>query len=57
MVLPLIVVKETFYSRLSDGLFYNLDLDWIHLAQNAEQWKALVHRVMNLQFSQNVGKF
>jgi hypothetical protein len=26
------------------------DMDWIHLAQNRGQWRALVNTVMNFQF-------
>jgi hypothetical protein len=26
-------------------------VDWIHLAQNMNQWRALMHMVMNLRFS------
>jgi hypothetical protein len=27
------------------------DVDWTHLAQDSDQWKALVNMVMNLQVS------
>jgi hypothetical protein len=30
---------------------------WIDLAQNWDQWRALVNTVMNLRVPQNVGKF
>jgi hypothetical protein len=30
---------------------------WIDLAQNRNQWRALVNTVMNLQVLQNAGKF
>jgi hypothetical protein len=33
------------------------DMDWIHLAHNRDQWRALVNTVMNLQVPQNVEKF
>jgi hypothetical protein len=32
-------------------------IDWIDLAQDNDQWWALVNTVMNLRFPQNVGKF
>jgi hypothetical protein len=32
-------------------------MDWIDLAQNMDQWKALVNMVMNLLVPQNTGKF
>jgi metal-sulfur cluster biosynthetic enzyme len=31
--------------------------DWIHLAQDRDQWMALVNMVTNLRVPQNVGKF
>jgi hypothetical protein len=33
------------------------DMDWIYLAQNRDQWWALVNTVMNLQVPYNLGKF
>jgi hypothetical protein len=32
-------------------------MDWIHLAQNRNQWRTLVNTVMNLQVPKNAGKF
>jgi hypothetical protein len=32
-------------------------MDWIDLAQERDQWRALVNTVMNLLVPQNVGKF
>jgi hypothetical protein len=32
-------------------------MDWIALAQDRDQWRALVNTVMNLQIPKNDGKF
>jgi hypothetical protein len=32
-------------------------IDWIHLAQHCDQWRAFVNIVMNLWVPYNVGKF
>jgi hypothetical protein len=32
-------------------------MDWIELAQNRDQWRALVNMIMNLQVPLNAGKF
>jgi hypothetical protein len=32
-------------------------VDWIHLAQDREEWRALVNTVMKLRVPQKVGEF
>jgi hypothetical protein len=32
-------------------------VDWIHLAENRDQWRALVYTVMNLPVSLKAGNF
>jgi hypothetical protein len=44
------------YTKLEDNIQMDVretgwgDIDWIHLAQNSDKWRALVNTVMNLQF-------
>ena len=33
------------------------DVNWIHLAQESEKWRAVVKAVMNLRVTSNAGKF
>jgi hypothetical protein len=33
------------------------DINWIHLAQDKNQWRASVNTVLNLRLPENVGKF
>jgi hypothetical protein len=33
------------------------DMDWIHVAQYRDQWRALVNTVLNLRVPYNAGKF
>jgi hypothetical protein len=44
-------IKMDFGETRWDGM------DWIDLAQDRDQWRALVNTAMNLQVSQNAGKF
>jgi hypothetical protein len=50
-------------SRWADNIKMDLrelgwgDMDWIDLAQNRDQWRALVNTVMNLRAPLSVGKF
>jgi hypothetical protein len=32
-------------------------MDYIHLSQDRDQWRALVNTVMNLQVALNIGNF
>jgi hypothetical protein len=32
-------------------------MDWIDLAHDRDRWQAIVNAVMNLQITQNAGKF
>jgi hypothetical protein len=32
-------------------------VDWIHLAQDMDQWRGVVNTVMNFQVPQKVGNF
>jgi hypothetical protein len=32
-------------------------MDWLNLAQDRDQWKAVIHMPMNLRIPQNTGKF
>jgi hypothetical protein len=47
--------------RWVDNIKMNLigwsGMDWIDLAQDRDQWRALVNTVMNLRFPWNAGKF
>jgi hypothetical protein len=33
----------------------NRDVDWIHLAQDRDQWRALLNTVVNLLVSESAG--
>jgi hypothetical protein len=33
------------------------DVDWIDMAQDRDQWRALVNTVLNLRVQSNAGKF
>jgi hypothetical protein len=54
-------ILTTFSSEnLNRGLYINVNLKeiewdtWIHMAQNKDQWQALVNMVMKVLFSQKV---
>jgi hypothetical protein len=34
-----------------------IEMEWIYLAQDKDQWKALVNMVMNIRVPENVRKF
>jgi hypothetical protein len=42
---PLKTVSEKYLREIGIG-----DVDWIHLAQDRDRWRALVNTVMNLRF-------
>jgi hypothetical protein len=51
-------------SLLVEGLsasqegFYSMELvNWIHLAEDRDQWRSLLKTAMNLQVPQNTGNF
>jgi hypothetical protein len=55
--------KERNHCRWVDNIEMDLreitsdDVDWIDLAEDRDQWRALVNTAMNLWVPQNSGKF
>jgi hypothetical protein len=47
-----ITIKSIFKKQGDMG-----DVNWIHLAQDSEEWRAVVKAVMNLRVPPNAGKF
>jgi hypothetical protein len=49
--------------RWEDGVRMDLKetgwevVDWIHLAQDMDHWRAVMYIIMNLRFPQNAGNF
>jgi hypothetical protein len=41
----------------SFGNVDRIEMDWIYLAQDRDQWKVLVNMIMNLRVPENVRKF
>jgi hypothetical protein len=53
------MIKQTILENIKNGSWRTLwsGMDWIHMAQDSDKWRALVNTVMNLGVKTIIGKF